>query len=97
MHVDHKVNHEKMLDHKRLQFFQVNKFNNFVDSTSLLELFAVMESQDFVLVLRAFVRVLVSVLKVSGLFLVSKATSLGHKANVLRLSIFQGYGLVKFL
>jgi len=49
---------------KRWQFFQVNKFNNFVDSTSLLELFAVMESQDFVLVLRPFVWVLVSVSKV---------------------------------
>jgi len=30
MHVKHKVSHEKMLDHKMMVIFKVNKSNNFV-------------------------------------------------------------------
>jgi len=84
---------------ERSQFFQVNKFNNFVDLTSLLEVFTVMESQGLVSVLRLISRPFLQVLvvKVSGLFLVSKAAGLGHKPMVLRLSILQRYGFVKFL
>jgi len=48
-------------------------------------------------VLRPFLRVSVSVLKVSGLILLSKVTSLGPKPVVLKLSILQGYGFVNLL
>jgi len=47
--------------------------------------------------LKTFLRVSVLVLKVSGLILLSKVTGLGHKPVVLKLSILQGYGFVKFL
>jgi len=39
----------------------------------------------------------ISVLKISGLILVSEVPGLDHKPVVLKLSILQGYGFVKLL
>jgi len=54
-----------------------------------------MKSGD--LVSRPFLRVSVSVLKVSGLILISKVTGLGHKPVILKLQILRGYGFAQLL
>jgi len=43
MHVEHKGNHENLLDHKKIATLQVNKFNNCFDLTTLLDYLQLMK------------------------------------------------------